>query len=67
MKLDTAMPFIKVGATLLLGALVGGGTTAAVKSYDRPQAAVPILVEFTGRVLCTYPKIEGEMIFDKKK
>ena len=59
MKLETILPFVKVGALLLLGGAAGSAATTVVQKPDQK----PTVVEC--KCNCNHPPIKGELIFKK--
>lgn len=57
MKLETIMPFVKIGAGLLLAGAAGSAVTTAVRHEQKP------VVEC--KCNCNHPPIKGELIFKK--
>ena len=58
MKLETIMPFVKIGAGLLLAGAAGSAVTTAVQKPAEPKT-----VEC--KCNCNHPPIKGELIFKK--
>lgn len=59
MKLETIMPFVKVGAGLLLAGAAGSAVTTAVQKPVEQK-----IVEC--KCNCNHPPLKAELIFPKK-
>lgn len=59
MKLETILPFVKIGAGLLLAGAAGSAVTTAVQ---KPAETKPVV---ECKCNCNHPPIKGELIFKK--
>ena len=62
MKLETVLPYAKIGIAVLAGVMGGTGATMAYKETKAPVEAKP---PTTVICKCDHPPIKGELIFKK--
>ena len=60
MKLETIMPFVKIGAAILIGGAAGSATTTALQKPEQKPSVVEC------KCNCNHPPIRGELLFPKK-
>lgn len=60
MKLETVLPYAKIGIAVLAGVVGGSGATMAYKSTPTEQKPVTVICK------CDHPPLKAELIFPKK-
>ena len=62
MKLETVLPYAKIGIAVLAGVMGGTGATMA---YKETKAETKGCLPVTVTCRCDHPPIKGELIFKK--
>lgn len=60
MKFETVLPFIKIGAGLILAGAAGSAATTAYQKQTPKEPEVKCVCN------CNHPPIRGELLFPKK-